>query len=387
MTQNHPSIFIDARPTMGGIARYTYELSRLMKSSRYGEQVFLYGQGFSDSFKAASSVHGMKLLLRHLLGGAKRIMTDQLSLPLAAHRSGASLLHSTNFFVPLFTQKPVVVSCHDLSLLRFFSSKKAGLMKYYERFLLLHGLRGAAHVITISHAVASELKQHFGFLEKKVTVIYPPLPRFCHDVTDEGELPDHRIPKEPFFLSVGSIEPRKNLARLLEGWQRAYSHCQIPLVLVGPYGWNQRRLVHERLAATDGIYWLDNVNDTTLSKLYKKATAVVQYSLYEGFDYPVAEAICMGTPVVASDIEVHREVMAGCGLLASPFDTDALTAALLEVCSWSEQKLAEYRLHSKQQAHLIKQCSSVDQYISLYQQVLAKKCNGQQHQLNRFTQE
>lgn len=358
---------------MGGIARYTHELSKLLETSSFATKVILYGLKRSDGFSPANDKHGIRATLRYSLGGIKRMMSDQLFLPLAVHRNNVDLLHSTNFFVPLWSEKPVVVTCHDLSLLQFFTSKKKGLIKYYERFLLLNGLRRAAHVITPSNAVASELKQRFTFLEKKVTVIYPPMPCFCLDDQSAPDVLNENIPQQPFFLSVGSIEPRKNLFRLLEGWQRAYSQCGIPLVLVGPYGWKQRKLIREQLAATEDLYWLDNVNDATLLALYKKAIAVVQYSLYEGFDYPVAEALCMGKPVVASDIEVHREVLAGCGLFASASDTEILTAKLLEVHSWSDQKLTEFRQQARQRAGLITQQSSITPYVAVYKKVLGQK--------------
>lgn len=367
---------IDARPTMGGVERYTYELARLMQTCSGQDRLYLYGRKDADRYEPLPARNARRRLFRHILGSGKRILTDQLVLPLAARRVGADLIHSTNYLVPLCTQKPVVVTCHDLSLLNYFSSKKAGLMKYYERSVLLSGLRKAAHVITPSKAVAADIQQRFDLPADKISTIYPPLPSFCFEASSEKPVLERPFPQQPFFLSVGTLEPRKNLHCLLQGWLRAYSRCRIPLLLVGPYGWRQRRLIEEQLAALGGLQWLGCIDDSTLSALYRQATAVVQYSLAEGFDYPVAEALSAGTPVVASDIGVHREVMAGCGLFAPPRDHEVLADRLLEVCSWSAAQRAGFFLRARQQAGLLKQSSAVEPYLAVYKQVLARKDGG-----------
>lgn len=373
--QKDSRILLDARPTMGGVARYTYELGQLIQCSSYQNQVDLYGRRKDKHFLPTSSASGLRSLLRPILGGGKRILSDQVLLPLAAFQRNADLIHSTNYLVPLWTSKPVVITCHDLALLDFFSTKKAGGMKYYERFVLLNGLHRASHIIAPSKTVATELEQRFHFPAKKITAIYPPLPSFCLAHPAKNSVHDQSTPPSPFFLSVGTIEPRKNISHLLLGWREAYAQCRIPLVIVGQYGWQQRQLIEEQLRVTDGLYWLQNIDDITLSALYRRATALVQYSLAEGFDYPVAEALCMGTPVVASDIGVHREVMAGCGLLASTTEPAELTTKLLEVLSWSSQALTAFKNQARQQANILKQHSTIDPYISLYRRILRQPVN------------
>jgi glycosyltransferase involved in cell wall biosynthesis len=367
----NPRVMIDARPSMGGVERYTFELARLVRNGHCRDRIILYGREASAGYRPASPRRNERRLLRRALGNGKRILTDQLMLPLAACRSRAELIHSPNYLVPLCTRKPVVVTCHDLSLLDHFPTKQAGLMRYYERALLRYGLQRAAHIIAPSRAVAAGLSRRFHLAADRVSVLYPPLPSFCFETESGKSLPDRHHEQAPFFLSVGTIEPRKNLHRLLQGWRRAYFRCRIPLLLVGPYGWGERKLLDGQLAVSDGLRWLGCVDDSALADLYRQATAVIQYSLEEGFDYPVAEALCAGTPVVLSDIGVHREVTADCGLFAPPAEPDVLADRLLEVCSWSVEQRADFRQRSRQQADLLRQSSTIEPYLALYEQVLA----------------
>lgn len=360
-----PRVVLDARPTMGGVERYTLELTRLLTAADPGERIVLFGRHAVGPYVPAPLAGGMLRRLRRLPGAVRRILADQLLLPLAAYRHRADLVHSTNYLVPLLTRRPVVVTCHDLTLLDHFSTRKRGPMRYYARWLLTTGLRRAAHVITPSRTVAAQVVQRFGLPPDRVTPIYPPLPRFCRE-----RATNHPVADPPFFLSVGTLEPRKNLARLLEGWRRHAGRGRVPLFLVGPYGWRQRRILAEQEDAA-GLRWLGVVDDPTLSALYRKATAVVQFSLAEGFDYPVAEALCCGTPVVASDIPVHREVLADCALFAPPDDPAALAARLAEVAAWGGVQRKEWAGRARRRAALIDRSSSAAVYLDLYRRITA----------------
>lgn len=369
----HPRILIDARPTMGGVERYTFGLARLAADGPHRERFILYGREPADRYLPVSPHRRAGSFLRQALGGGKRILSDQLLLPLAARRAGAALLHSPNYLAPLCIRRPVVVTCHDLSLLDHFATKQRGVMRYYERAVMRDGLQRAAHVIVPSRAVAAELGQRFRLPPDKVSVIYPPLPSFCFEsMQEQRETVGERFQVEPpFFLSVGTIEPRKNLHRLLQGWRLAYGRCRIPLLLAGPYGWRERNLFDGQFAVSDGLRWLGSVDDSTLAMLYRQATAVVQYSLAEGFDYPVAEALCTGTPVVLSDIEVHREVTAGCALFAPPAAPGILADRLVEAGSWPEERRQEFSEQARRQADVLRQSTSIDPYLAVYERVLA----------------
>jgi alpha-1,3-rhamnosyl/mannosyltransferase len=149
----------------------------------------------------------------------------------------------------------------------------------------------------------------------------------------EAALPAQVPPR--FALHVGTFEPRKNLQMLLRAWEQLHFHSPVtlPLVLCGALGWKNDDL-RPMLSQGEHAGWLINlgyVSDGVLAELYRRAVMVCCPSLYEGFGLPVLEAMAMGTPVLASDIPVHREVAGTAAALLPPEDAAqwAIAAAAL----------------------------------------------------------
>jgi alpha-1,3-rhamnosyl/mannosyltransferase len=141
--------------------------------------------------------------------------------------------------------------------------------------------------------------------------------------------------KRPFGLFVGTIEPRKNVAVLLEAWRRLLEEpgpCA-ELVLCGRFGWkaDDLKTVIRRAEREGWLRHLGYVEDEQLAALLRDAEVVVLPSLYEGFGLPAVEAQWAGTALIASDIPVLREVTAGAALLVPPDDPQALHRAIRRV--------------------------------------------------------
>ena len=126
-----------------------------------------------------------------------------------------------------------------------------------------------------------------------------------------------------YVLAVSTLEPRKNLPRLVEGYRRADLNG-LPLLVAGAAGWGGVRV------EGDGVRWLGEVRDDELARLYRGARAVAYVSLYEGFGLPVLEAMACGAPVVAGQDGALREVAGGAAVLVDPLDPDAIAAGLDE---------------------------------------------------------
>jgi glycosyltransferase involved in cell wall biosynthesis len=147
----------------------------------------------------------------------------------------------------------------------------------------------------------------------------------------------YHIPPEPFFLSVCTLEPRKNQVHVIQAFGRLIEQEKISglnLVLVGAKGWQYERIFAEA-GATDAlkrrVIFTGYVPDEELAPLYTEALAFLYLSLYEGFGLPVLEAMQCGTPVVTSDNSSLPEVVGGAGILLNARDQDALCAALLSL--------------------------------------------------------
>jgi glycosyltransferase involved in cell wall biosynthesis len=156
----------------------------------------------------------------------------------------------------------------------------------------------------------------------------------------EAELPAEVSGR--FALHVGTFEPRKNLAMLLSAWEQLHtsSRVTLPLVLCGAVGWKNDDL-RPIFSGGEHAGWLINlgyVSDAVLGELYRRAVLVCCPSLYEGFGLPVLEAMGVGTPVLASDIPVHREVAGAAAVLLPPDDPTRWAAEAAALASDDDRR-------------------------------------------------
>ena len=163
-------------------------------------------------------------------------------------------------------------------------------------------------------------------------------------------------PEHPYILAVGTCEPRKNYPLLLNAW-REYTLAgkkPLQLVVVGNIGWGMKKemsLIKNFLDKTSGLFWLKNVPSQELATLYSRASALVISSFEEGFSYSGVEAMMHKTPVIASDIPVHREIYAQFASYFSPYKSDELVDALEKVLSVNEAE----RILQTESAHAFAQ--------------------------------
>ena len=233
-------------------------------------------------------------------------------LPLLAR--GADVLHCPTFRAPVTSPLPIVVTVHDLAVLRHPQTFNAW-SRRYAKLLLPRVLRAAARVIAVSQFTASELVDVLAVPQEKIRVI----PNGVGEpFTSEGA-----AAAGDYVLAVSTLEPRKNLERLLEGFRRAnLNGCE--LRVVGTRGWGD-----VSLPVAEDVRWLGEVSDEDLARLYRGARCAAYTSLYEGFGLPVLEAMACGTPVVSSDLPPVREFARGV-IRVDGNDPDAIAAGLGE---------------------------------------------------------
>ena len=205
------------------------------------------------------------------------------ALPLLAR--SANVLHCPTFRAPVGSPVPLVVTVYDVAVLRHPEAFNAW-TRSYSRAVLPRVVRRADRLIAISQFTAQELVDVLGVDEAKIRVI--PVAA-GQPFTPSGAAADGE-----YVLAVGTLEPRKNLRRLVEGFRRAnLDGCE--LRIVGAHGWGDVPAV-----AADGVRWLGEVSDEELARLYRGARCVAYPSRYEGFGLPIVEAMACGAPVVAA---------------------------------------------------------------------------------------
>jgi glycosyltransferase involved in cell wall biosynthesis len=188
-----------------------------------------------------------------------------------------------------------------------------------------------------SQATKADLVRHYHVPPEKITVAYPGRDENLRRVNDgaavEAVKSCYGILGD-YFLYIGTLQPRKNLVRLL----RAFSNLQLPtsnfqLVLAGSKGWQYGEILAEvkRLGLESHVLFPGRIAEDDKAALLSGATALVFPSLYEGFGLPVIEAMQCGTPVICSNTSSLPEVAGEAALLVDPFDVDALTHAMLRL--------------------------------------------------------
>jgi glycosyltransferase involved in cell wall biosynthesis len=231
------------------------------------------------------------------------------------------VFHATNFVLPPLHKAAGVVTVHDLSYLRYPETVSAASLRY--RQLVPRSLKRATVVCTPSEAVAAEIRDVYSPAEVVVTPLGVDESWFAVPAPDPTWLAAHNLPTE-YLVFVGTLEPRKNLKTLLAAYARLKEPP--PLVLVGPPGWGPA--LELAGLSPESVITPGYVDQPTLQRIVAGATALVLPSVYEGFGIPPLEAFACGTPVVASDIPVIREVTGGRARLAPPEDVDAWVEAL-----------------------------------------------------------
>jgi glycosyltransferase involved in cell wall biosynthesis len=259
-----------------------------------------------------------------------RILWEQALQPWALRREDVDLLHGMALVGPLATQCPFVVTIHDLSFVRYPQNFQGLKRRYLQTFTRL-SVRRARRVIAISENTKRDIVQHYGVEPTKVDMIhygldpiFKPLPaESIERFRSEKGLPDR------FILFVGTLEPRKNVARLIEAYARLPEN-RPALVLVGGKGWLYDEIFHRirALGLEDEVLFAGYVPAEQLPYWYNAAELFVYPSLYEGFGLPPLEAMACGTPVMTSSVSSLPEVVGRAGCLVDPLDAEALTYAM-----------------------------------------------------------
>ncbi|MDB5073715.1 MAG: hypothetical protein JWM87_4826 [Candidatus Eremiobacteraeota bacterium] len=252
----------------------------------------------------------------------RRVLWDQVLLPLQAARSGAALLHASSGTMPFVRTLPTIVTVHDMAWLRVQGHTRPYARAYFGT-LQARAYRHAAAIVCDSHFSACEFNELVDGAAR-VDVVYPGVePRFAH-VT-------RRPDESPFALVAGTVEARKNLLVLIEALPFIPSLRIISTGPPTPYADDVRKRAAE-LGVADRLELRGYVTRAELDDLYTRATCALIPSRYEGFGYALAEAMCAGLPAIAARSSSLVEVADERVPLVGPDDVrgwaDAITALL-----------------------------------------------------------
>jgi glycosyltransferase involved in cell wall biosynthesis len=258
----------------------------------------------------------------------------RLPIPVERWTGPVDLVHAPDFVLPPVRRAPTLLTVHDLTFRVHPETAFANLRRYLDQ-AVPRSLRRATHVLADSASTKRDLERLMAVPASKITVLYPGVgPQFKRE-TDTARLQAVRMKyvlPERFYFFIGTLEPRKNLVRLIEAYEQvlratATTPEQVQLLLGGKPGWLSDEIV-DRARRTPGVRMLGPVDDADLPVLYTLATATVYPSLYEGFGFPVLESLACGTPVVVSNTSSLPEVAGDLGVLVEPASVQSIAAGI-----------------------------------------------------------
>ena len=332
-----------------GIGKYVYLLGKEFIASVEIQPRFFYAKHWSDALRhdPVPNIASLKSGIKKYVPNAYVVsrMATQACFSAGLLRDPLDLYHDPNYLAYRFNG-PTVITVHDLSWIRHPGTHPKDRIRVMDRYFP-KSLEQSAAIITDCEFVKEELIEVFGVPAAKmhpvplgVSSSFRPVPSMeCSDV-----LKANGLGFGGYFLSVGTLEPRKNIATVIDAFSKLHREIQekYPLVLVGMRGWltsgieaKMQPLIDKGLIKTLGF-----IPDAQMPVLYSGAAAFLFPSLYEGFGLPPLEAMACGTPVIVSNSSSIPEVVGDAGAFFEAMDVNGIAEAMRRVVDdpgWREE--------------------------------------------------
>lgn len=252
----------------------------------------------------------------------KKLWT-QIGLPfdLYTHFPKPNVFFTPSHYAPRVSPVPTVISIMDLSYI-FFPNLFKGSDLYQLRNWTKYSAKNASRILTISQASKSDIMRIYGIPEAKIVVTYPGIKApVSVKTTSMDDLKKKYNLKGDFILFVGTLQPRKNIEKLIEAFSLlAPINKDLTLVIVGKQGWLYEDILQapKKFGISEKVKFVSFVPDDELPSFYKHALCFVLPSLYEGFGLPVVEAMSYGCPVITSNVSSLPEAGGDAALYVDP---------------------------------------------------------------------
>lgn len=299
------------------------------------------------------------IILKYIINNIQRLL---FLIPKIVSNKKIDIVHS-NYICPFYKNAKFVVTVHDLSFKyfpQFFSIRERLIFK----LLLPYSLNLSDAIIVPSEFTKKELLRFYPKYSKKVGVIYEGVDSIFRKISKDtaSKIIRQRFkPKNDFLLTINSKNPKKNINKVIEAYLKLKDKFpNLELVIVGG-----SKNIKKQYVNSSSIRILSHVSDLELNALYNLAKIFIYFSIYEGFGLPLIEALKCRTKVIASDIDVHREIAKDYVVYANPFSAEDLTKKI-------ELVLKSNRRTQKGISNLYSWEKAAKQSLNLYQELYKK---------------
>ena len=362
------------RPGRTGVGYYTEHLLHHLAAQAPDDEFVVVSNRPVDTTRALPS----SVQIASSSWRVPRMVWMQALAPRMLRRRQVDLVHFTNGMVPVASPVPTVVTIHDMSLTlypRYHPPRRVLL----NRPLVDLAARRADAIITVSQSAKRDIVRLYGLSPERVHVVHEaaaPSFRPVHDSAERERVRRRYGLADRFILYVGTIEPRKNLPNLIEGFARRRKTGDLPhqLVCAGPYGWLSRDIEDriERLQVEDAVRFTGYVPFDDLPALYSLAEMFVFPSLYEGFGLPVIEAMACGTPVITGHVAALSEIAGAAVEHVDRLDAESLGEAMASLAR-SRERRENFSALGLRRAHSISWERAARETLDVYRQTVGSR--------------
>lgn len=300
-------------------------------------------------------------LFRHFI---LRLLLEHLYLPFLILKYKIDVVHSLHYSFPLvsFGAKRVV-TLHDMTFY-LYPYLHTRIKRYYFRFFIWLSTRYVNKIISVSESTKSDLISQFPQINMTKVVSIPLACEYPVNIRKRVSY------KKPYIAFIGTLEPRKNVSRLIEAFAKVVSDerfSQYSLLIVGKKGWYYQSIFDtvKRLNLSDKILFPGFVTDEEKFSILNSASLFVYPSLYEGFGLPVLEALSLGVPTITSNVSSMPEVAGEAAKLINPNSVDELQYAMTEILS-SLQLQTQMKIWGVAQSKFFSWENTANKTIDLY---------------------
>jgi glycosyltransferase involved in cell wall biosynthesis len=324
-----------------GVQYYTKHLyNAIKKLNPVNLEVQLYKQNTNPRFP--SFLSPVSRLLTPSKIRLSRILNENLRLPKYLTRNSLDLYHSPNYVLPFFLKSPSLVTIHDLITLDYPKLCKWESVLYF-KLALPRSIKKANKIVTVSEKTKTDIQTRFKIPNEKIVVTHLGISSIFRKTVDKEVLSYYSI-TDKYILFVGNIEPKKNLVRLLQAYNKLNLSKNLThkLVISGRKGWKCKKVFStvKKLKLQESVIFTGYVPENDLPVLYSMADLFVFPSIYEGFGIPPLEAMACEVPILTSNTGALPETTGGNCLLVNPYNVNEIADGIHKLLV--NEKLRKY---------------------------------------------
>ena len=328
---------------MEGIARYIYMISSRMAAAHPEDTFYyLFDRKYHPSFITSKNIVPLVIPppTRHPILWN---IWFQYILPGVLKKKKIDVFYTGESYMSRRTKVPTAIVTHDLAYCHYPDQIPDPVLRYYKKYFPQNH-KQASKIITVSEFSRQDIAKQYNINKEDISVVYNACPDNFVPVnaTEKKTIQEEHAEGNPFFVYLGSIHPRKNVARIIEAFEvfKEKTNSNYKLLLIGRWAWktSQVKTQIENSPCRNDIIIKDYTRDIVY-KIVASSEALLYCSVFEGFGIPILEGFSAGVPVITSSVSSMPEVARDAALLVNPMDVSSIADGMLQISK--DKKLRE----------------------------------------------